>query len=109
MKADLADLDRRGAGLIVSPTAAVVRPVGSGISPLSPSLSGARPHRRKPVPPAFAEIFIRFGWRGVEDVYRSRTGCNARWVDQCGGMALKAERWAYRKRLQTLRRARRSC
>ena len=101
------DTDRGGIGLGFSSAVACVRPVGNGSVPLAPALSGAR--SLKPAPPAFAEIFVRFGWRGVEVVYGSRTSCNARWIEQCGGKTLKAERRDYRNRLQGLRRTRRSC
>lgn len=59
--------------------------------------------RRKPPPAGFAEIFVRFGWRGVETVFGSRTECNKRWICQCGGVALVGERRRYRERLRTMR------
>lgn len=62
--------------------------------------------RRKPAPPAFAEVFTRVGWRGVEAAYGSRTGCNRRWIDDCGGDDLFAARRDYLQRLRDLRRAR---
>ncbi|MBB3928837.1 hypothetical protein GGR43_004582 [Sphingobium jiangsuense] len=52
-------------------------------------------HQRKPCPPGFAEVFIVGGWRGVETVFGSRTSCNKRWVEECGGSDLKAQRQAY--------------
>lgn len=61
--------------------------------------------RRKPPPPGFAETFIRWGWRGVETVFGSRTDCNKRWVIECGGCALIAERRLYRERLRQVRGA----
>lgn len=60
-------------------------------------------NRRKPAPPGFAETFIRWGWRGVETVFGSRTGCNKRWVQECGGCLLVAERRLYRQRLRQVR------
>ncbi|MBT2133959.1 hypothetical protein KK137_06395 [Croceibacterium sp. LX-88] len=65
-------------------------------------------HRHKPAPPAFAEVFIRVGWRGVEEAYGSRTGCNRRWIDDCGGETLFALRREYRQRLRQLRAGQRS-
>lgn len=59
--------------------------------------------RRKPPPPAFAEVFIRWGWRGVEIVFGSRTECNKRWVAECGGCLLIERRREYRSRLRGLR------
>lgn len=65
------------------------------------------PHRAlKPPPPAFAEVFVRTGWRGIEAAFGSRTGCNRRWIDECGGEDLLQKRRAYRDRLRDLRRAR---
>lgn len=61
--------------------------------------------RRKPAPPGFAETFIRWGWRGVETVFGSRTECNKRWVQECGGCALIQQRRDYRVRLREVRQA----
>lgn len=61
--------------------------------------------RQKPAPDGFAESFVRHGWRGVETIYGSRTSCNKRWVQDCGGCSLIAERRAYRQRLRQLRAA----
>lgn len=63
----------------------------------------ATQHRRKPVPPGFAETFVRWGWRGVETVFGSRTGCNKRWLIESGGCMLIAERRLYRQRLRQVR------
>ena len=52
-------------------------------------------HQRKPCPPGFAEVFIVGGWRGVEAAFGSRTDCNKRWVQECGGDKLKARRLEY--------------
>lgn len=59
--------------------------------------------RSKPPPPGFAEVFIRFGWRGVETCFGSRTNCNKRWVAECGGVALIQRRREYRSRLREIR------
>lgn len=61
--------------------------------------------RRKPPPSGFAETFIRWGWRGVETVFGAHTRCNKRWVCECGGQKLKAERLWYRQRLRQVRMA----
>lgn len=65
-----------------------------------------RNHRLKPAPPGFAEVFIRWGWRGVETVFGSRTECNKRWLAQCGGDSLVQQRRAYMVRLRQVKYAR---
>lgn len=57
----------------------------------------------KPPPPGFAESFIRWGWRGVETIFGSRTACNVRWVEECGGEDLKGRRLMYRAKLREMR------
>jgi hypothetical protein len=59
--------------------------------------------RQKPPPPGFPETFVRWGWRGVETVFGARTSCNKRWVNECGGGELIAERREYRQRLRSQR------
>lgn len=59
--------------------------------------------RRKPAPAGFAEVFIRWGWRGVETTYGAHTRCNKRWVAECGGDALKARRRWYEARLREVK------
>lgn len=59
--------------------------------------------RQKPPPPGFAETFVRWGWRGVETTFGARTSCNKRWLHECGGCALIAERREYRQRLRQVR------
>ena len=54
--------------------------------------------RLKPPPPGFAEIYIRWGWRGVETFFGSRTACNKRWIEQ-HGPELKQARQTYRQAL----------
>lgn len=58
----------------------------------------------KPMPDGFVETFIRFGWRGVELFFGSRTSCNKRWVEQAGGADLIERRRQYRERVRHLRR-----
>lgn len=53
--------------------------------------------RLKPPPPGFAEVFTRWGWRGVEIAYGSRTTCNRRWIEELGGEDLKRRRAEYAK------------
>ena len=60
-------------------------------------------HRRKPPPAGFAETFVRWGWRGIETVFGSRTGCNKRWIAECGGEQLLSERRQYRRHLRQVR------
>lgn len=62
-----------------------------------------RSPRRKPAPPGFAEVFIRWGWRGVETTYGARTECNKRWVQECGGCELIQRRREYRIRLREVK------
>ena len=56
-------------------------------------------------------MFIEEGWRGVEMEFGSRTDCNKRWVEECGGDQLKRERKEFlqqrseRLRLSRLARA----
>ncbi|AIT81616.1 hypothetical protein [Novosphingobium pentaromativorans] len=59
--------------------------------------------RRKPPPAGFPEVFIRWGWRGVETVFGSRTDCNKRWVQECGGCDLIKRRREYRLRLREVK------
>lgn len=59
--------------------------------------------RLKPAPPGFAEVFVRWGWRGVETTFGAHTRCNKRWVRECGGFRLIAERRSYRQRLRQVR------
>jgi hypothetical protein len=59
--------------------------------------------RQKPPPPGFAETFVRWGWRGVETVFGSRTACNKRWIRECGGCELIERRREYRQRLRQVR------
>ncbi len=72
---------------------------------VTPSRS-SRAQKLKPAPPGFAEVFIRWGWRGVETVYGSRTECNKRWLSECGGAAVVQQRQAYMARLGEVKRAR---
>lgn len=57
----------------------------------------------KPSPPGFTESFIRWGWRGVETIYGGNTIRNVRWVEECGGEALKERRRAYQQNLRIVR------
>lgn len=59
--------------------------------------------RQKPPPPGFSESFIRWGWRGVETIFGSRTSCNKRWIRECGGCELIEQRREYRQRLRQVR------
>jgi hypothetical protein len=61
--------------------------------------------RIKPPPPAFAETFVRHGWRGIETAFGARNQVHRRWIDECGGDALFAARQEYRRNLSRLRAA----
>lgn len=65
--------------------------------------TGPRPRLRKACPPAFAETFVRWGWRGVERAFGARNDINKRWVSYCGGEELKRARLEYLARLKALR------
>jgi hypothetical protein len=67
------------------------------------SPTGPRPHLHKACPPAFAETFVRWGWRGVERAFGARTDINKRWLTHCGGEELQQARLRYLARLKTLR------
>lgn len=67
-----------------------------------------RPYR--PCPADFRERFLEMGQsKEIEDHYRTNWRCIARWIDECGGDALRAERRAVTGSAPkpSLRRARR--
>jgi hypothetical protein len=43
-------------------------------------------------PPAFAETFVRGGWREVERQYGARTDLLLKWIEMSGGEDLYARR-----------------
>lgn len=49
----------------------------------------------RPCPSDFAERFIVMGWDGIEDHYHTNWRCIRRWIDECGGEYLRAERRAH--------------
>ena len=51
-----------------------------------------KPYR--PCPADFRETYLRLGWDGIEDHYRTNWRCIRRWIDESGGDALRAERAA---------------
>jgi hypothetical protein len=51
-----------------------------------------RPYR--PCPPDFRERFLEMGWDGIDEHYRTNWRVIYRWIEQCGGEALRAERRA---------------
>jgi hypothetical protein len=55
-----------------------------------------RPYRAAPAD--FREIYIRMGWDGIEDHYRTNYRCVARWIEECGGDELRAARAAVANR-----------
>lgn len=65
--------------------------------------TGPRPHLHKACPPAFAETFVRWGWRGVERAFGARTDINKRWLTHCGGEELRQARLRYLAQMSALR------
>lgn len=56
-----------------------------------PDTGMIRPYR--PAPADFREVFIRLGWGGgIEEHYRTNYRIIARWIEECGGDQLRAER-----------------
>lgn len=49
-----------------------------------------RPYR--PCPPDFRERFLEMGWDGIDEHYRTNWRVIRRWVEECGGDELRAER-----------------
>ena len=61
------------------------------------------PRTLKPMPVDFEEVFIRTGWRGIEEAYGARTGVNKRWVREAGEDELKRKRKSFLNRLRNVR------
>ena len=63
--------------------------------------SDGRPHDtgrvspRRPCPRDFRETYIRIGWDGIEDHYRTNSRIIARWIDECGREELRRARAGY--------------
>lgn len=51
-----------------------------------------RPYR--PCPADFRERFLEMGWDGIDEHYRTNWRVIYRWIEECGGDALRAERFA---------------
>lgn len=51
-----------------------------------------KPYR--PCPSDFRDRFLEMGWDGIEDHYNANWRCIRRWIDECGGETLRAERRA---------------
>lgn len=50
-----------------------------------------RPYR--PAPLDFRDVYLRLGQdRAIEEHYRTNWRCIIRWIEECGGDALRAER-----------------
>lgn len=49
-----------------------------------------RPYR--PAPADFRETYLRMGWDGITDHYRTNWRCIARWIEECGGEELRLAR-----------------
>lgn len=49
----------------------------------------------RPCPPDFAERYVEMGWDGIQEHYRAGWPVIARWVDECGGDALRDARAAH--------------
>ena len=58
-----------------------------------PDTGLVRPYR--PCPSDFRDTFLRFGWsKELREHYRTNDRCLARWLEEAGGDALRAERAA---------------
>ncbi len=51
-----------------------------------------RPYR--PCPRDFRETYLRMGWDGIVDHYRTNWRVIRRWIEECGGEELRAARAA---------------
>lgn len=51
-----------------------------------------RPYR--PCPDDFRERFLEMGWDGIDEHYRTNWRVIYRWIEECGGEELRAERRA---------------
>ena len=49
-----------------------------------------RPYR--PAPHDFRATYLAIGWDGIVDHYRTNWRCVMRWIEECGGDDLRAER-----------------
>lgn len=58
----------------------------------APDTGLVRPYR--PAPPDFREVYLRMGWDGIEDHYRTNWRCILRWIEECGGDELREARAA---------------
>ena len=38
----------------------------------------------EPAPQRFPDVFVKFGWRGVERYFGARSDRNLRWLKECG-------------------------
>lgn len=55
-----------------------------------PDTGMTKPYRRAPAD--FRETYIRMGWDGITDHYRTNDRCIARWIEECDGDVLRWER-----------------
>lgn len=56
-----------------------------------PDTGLVKPYR--PAPPDFREVYLRLGQdRAIEEHYRTNWRCIRRWIEECGGDELRAER-----------------
>ena len=51
-----------------------------------------RPYR--PCPPDFRERYLELGWDAIVDHYRTNCRVISRWIEEAGGEALRADRFA---------------
>lgn len=49
----------------------------------------------KRVPPEFAQVFVRGGWRLMERLYGARTDANVKWLEVAGAARLRQLRKAW--------------
>lgn len=61
-----------------------------------------RPYRYRPCPSDFRERYLEMGW-DAQWHYECGWKVMARWIDECGGDSLRAERAAYVKRRGSIR------
>lgn len=56
----------------------------------TPDSGLVRPYR--PAPADFREVYLRMGWDGIADHYRTNWRVIRRWIQECGGDELREAR-----------------
>lgn len=62
-------------------------------------------HALRPVPPEFADEFIRGGWRRIEHLFGARDDVHLQWIELSGGDELHRRRREFVKEFGTARRS----